>query len=215
MNNSLGDYAYMVNQNIHELSKYDWVLDSATTSHICTIQDAFIDYELLNSEVDSIDGSAITQGRGTVAVNFKIDGQSIRHILRNVLHVPMAPNCLPSIPHLVIGGWVEFRSNGCHLHDKNNRVIGKEKLTNILYLLDACTELPNGKSTQYASIRTHSWDQWHRHYGHISINAIKSLKLNQMVDGLKIDESTFPSESCKACIQAKQAHKPFPQEAKN
>ena len=36
-----------------------------------------------------------------------------------------------------------------------------------------------------------------------------------MVDALKIDESTFPSESCEACIQAKQAHKPFPQEAKN
>ncbi|EDR10241.1 uncharacterized protein LACBIDRAFT_316933 [Laccaria bicolor S238N-H82] len=36
VNNSLGDCAYMVNQNIHEFSKYDWVLDSATTSHICT-----------------------------------------------------------------------------------------------------------------------------------------------------------------------------------
>jgi len=36
-----------------------------------------------------------------------------------------------------------------------------------------------------------------------------------MVDGLKIDESTFPSESCEACVQAKQAHKPFLQEAKN
>ena len=85
----------------------------------------------------------------------------------------------------------------------------------MLYLLDARAELPNRESAQYASIRTHSWDQWHRLYGHISVNAIKSLKLNQMVDGLKIDESTFPSESCEACIQAKQAHKPFPQEAKN
>ena len=36
VNNSLGDCAYMVNQNIHEFSKYDWVLDSAVIPHICT-----------------------------------------------------------------------------------------------------------------------------------------------------------------------------------
>jgi len=78
----------MATENLHDFSKYDWVLDSATTSHICTIRDAFIDYEPLQSEVDGIDGSAMTQGRGTVAVNFKIDGQSIKHILRNVLQDP-------------------------------------------------------------------------------------------------------------------------------
>jgi len=155
-----------------------------------------------------------------VTVNYKIDGQSIKHILWNVLHVPKPPNCLISIPHLAIGGgWVEFKGNGCQLSDKNSRIIGKGKLTNMLYLLNACAELPNRESSQYASIWTHSWDQWHRLYGHISVhisvNATKSLKLNQMVDGLKIDDSTFPSESCKACIQAKQAHKPFLQEAKN
>jgi hypothetical protein len=62
----------MVNENLHNFSKYDWVLDLAMTSHICTIQDAFIDYGLLNSEVDSIGRSAMTQRKGTVAVNFKI-----------------------------------------------------------------------------------------------------------------------------------------------
>ncbi|EDR00116.1 uncharacterized protein LACBIDRAFT_314696 [Laccaria bicolor S238N-H82] len=121
----------MVNQNIHSFSKYDWVLDSATMSHI-------------------------------LAVNFRIDGQSIKHTLRNVLHVPKAPNCLLSIPRLAIGGGrVEFNGNGCQLYDKTNRVIGKGKLTNMLYLLDACVELPNRESAQYASIQTHSWDQWH------------------------------------------------------
>ena len=206
----------MVNQNIHNFSKYDWVLDSATTSHICTTRDAFIDYEPLKSEVDGVGGSAMTQGRGTVAVNFKFDGQSIKHILRNVLHVPKAPNCLLSIPRLAIGGGrVEFNGNGCQLYDKTNRVIGKGKLMNMLYLLDAHAELPNWESTQYAPIRAHSWDQWHRLYGHISVNAIKNLKSNEMVNGLNIDESTIPSLTCEACIQAKQAHKPFPQEAKN
>ena len=37
VNNSLGDCAYMANENLHNFSKYDWVLDSAMTSKICMI----------------------------------------------------------------------------------------------------------------------------------------------------------------------------------
>ena len=36
-----------------------------------------------------------------------------------------------------------------------------------------------------------------------------------IVDGLSIDQSTMPSNTCEACIQAKQTHKPFPREAEN
>ena len=104
----------------------------------------------------------MTQRQGTVAANFKIDGKSIKHILWNVLHVQKAPNCLISIPCLAIGeGWVEFKGSGCQLYDKNSRIIGKGKLTNMLYLLNAHAKLPNWESTQYASIWTHSWDHWH------------------------------------------------------
>ena len=63
------------------------------------------------------------------AVNFKFDGQSIKHILRNVLHVPKAPNCLLSIPCLAIGGGrVEFNGNGCQLYAKTNRGHWKGKV---------------------------------------------------------------------------------------
>jgi hypothetical protein len=36
-----------------------------------------------------------------------------------------------------------------------------------------------------------------------------------MVNGLSIDQSLIASKSCDACIQAKQAQKSYPQEAKN
>ena len=32
---------------------------------------------------------------------------------------------------------------------------------------------------------------------------------------MAVDESSIPSKSCEACIQAKQAHKSFPQEAEH
>ena len=47
------------------------------------------------------------------------------------------------------------------------------------------------------------------------MGALEKLKKQEMVKGLMIDESSIPSRSCEACIQAKQAHRPFPQEAKN
>ena len=53
-----------------------------------------------------------------------------------------------------------------------------------------------------------------------TIRAHSPTMLNQIskegiVDGLSIDQSTIPSNTCEACIQAKQAHKPFPKEAQN
>jgi hypothetical protein len=213
--NSLGDVAYATNN--HEFSKYDWILDSGTTSHLCVMREAFIDYTEVNSEVHGVGPNpAIVKGRGTVVVNFKVDGHMIRHTLRNVLHVPEATNCLLSISGLMIGGgWVEFKGNRCVLHSKKNEIIGKGRMMGMLFLLDARADLSGPHRTQYASSQRLSWDQWHRRYGHISINAIERLKLDQLVEGLKIDESTIPSQTCEACIQAKQAHRPFPQEAKN
>ena len=60
-----------------------------------------------------------------------------------------------------------------------------------------------------------TWDQWHRSFGHIAIPSLEHLNRENMVNGLAIDQSSIPSKSCDACIQAKQARKSYPQEAKN
>ena len=41
---TLNNVSYMAHNNSHQISQYDWILDSATTSHICAIHDAFFDY---------------------------------------------------------------------------------------------------------------------------------------------------------------------------
>ena len=47
------------------------------------------------------------------------------------------------------------------------------------------------------------------------MGALEKLNKEKLVKGLMINESSIPLQSCKACIQAKQAHQPFPKEAKN
>ena len=44
---------------------------------------------------------------------------------------------------------------------------------------------------------------------------LQQLEREGLVNGLSIDQSLIPSKTCEACIAAKQAHKPFPQEAEN
>lgn len=53
-NSSLNDVSYMALPN-NKHTQYDWYFDTATTSHICTQRDAFIDYyPLHNSTIDGI-----------------------------------------------------------------------------------------------------------------------------------------------------------------
>ncbi|KZV81015.1 hypothetical protein EXIGLDRAFT_596948, partial [Exidia glandulosa HHB12029] len=55
----------------------------------------------------------------------------------------------------------------------------------------------------------------HRRYGHLSFSGLRTLASKGLVKGFDLDESSLPSPSCEACIQAKQAHRPFPAEASN
>jgi hypothetical protein len=220
INSTLNDVSYMSRQveTTHEFSKYDWLLDSATTSHICTMRDAFTEYyPLTNSTIQGIGTNpAIAKGRGTIIVNFSVNGSIIRHNLRDVLYVPNAPNCLLSLSRLDdSGGYVHFKHGKCALYDKKNVIIGTGSKIGGLFLLNARAQLLGQERTNYAASQKLSWDQWHRRFGHISITSLERLDREKMVNGMSIDYASIPSKSCEACIQAKQAHKPFPNEAEN
>lgn len=213
----LNEFSYM-GYSTKEISKYDWLLDSGTTSHICTARDAFTEYyPLTNSTILGIGpGSAKAQGRGTVIVHMSVNGTIKRHQLRDVLHVPEAPNCLLSVSRLDDPkGHMEFKDGLCILKDKNNRVMGIGHKLQRLYLLDARAQLLGQERTNYASANKLSWDQWHRRCGHISMTSLQRLITENMVDGLDVNQSSIPSKTCESCIQAKFSCRAFPKEAEN
>ena len=218
-NNSINDVSYNAHPTTNSVStKYDWLLDSGTTSHICTVREAFIDYQpLVNSKVRGIGSQPATAiGRGTILVNFDVNGKIITHRLQNVLHIPEAENCLLSLGRFDDGGGhVVFQKGKCTLHDRNNRIVGNGVKNGRLYLLSARAQIATQERANIASSRKLTWDEWHRRFGHISITAIQKLEQQGLVDGLDIDETSIPPRSCEACIQAKLAHKPFPSEAQH
>ena len=101
------------------------------------------------------------------------------------------------------------------MKNKNQLVVGKGYRNQRLYVLAVHATQLRQERTNYVSTTRPTWDQWHRRYGHISIAVLQQLKKEGLVSGLTINQSFIPSKMCKACIQAKQSHKPFPQEAKN
>ena len=216
VNNASVDVAYSA--NAHTLSRYDWVLNSATTSHICNQCKAFINYTpLKNSPVQGL-GSTPAQaaGCGTVIVNFAVKGDNIWHKLQDVLHVPEAPNSLLSVSRIDdSGGHVSFQGGKCELYSKFNQLIGTGIKTGRLYLLNARAQLQTKDQANLAAPWKLSWDQWHHRYGHLGMTGLETLISKGLVNGLEIDESSIPSRTCEACIQAKQATHPFPKEAKN
>ena len=118
------DVAYSANANT--LSRYDWVSDSVTMSHICNQHDAFIDYTPLKDSLVQGLGSVPAQAadRGTVIVNFAVKGDNVQHKLQDVLHVPEAPNSLLSVRRIDdSGGHVSFQGGKCELYSKFNQLI--------------------------------------------------------------------------------------------
>ena len=77
--NNTHDVCYMAN-NTQEISKYDWLLDSSTTSHVCPIQDAFTEFYPVKEILNSIgeEGTPVT-GRGTAQIKFEFDGKNFIH----------------------------------------------------------------------------------------------------------------------------------------
>ena len=217
---SLNNIAYMAFNN-NDFSNYDWLLDCGSTSHICNIRDAFVDYYPIRDPKDaSIQGigptAAIAKGRGTVNVNFSVNGNIYRHRLMHVFHVPDAPNCLISLGRIDDGGGhVIFREGKCFIKDRNDTLIGIGHKKDKLYKLDARAERLGQERTNYASSKGLTWDQWHRRYGHIAMGALQQLDKEKLVTGLNIDHASTPSRTCVACVPGKQHHKPFPAEAEH
>jgi hypothetical protein len=216
VNNVLTDVAYAAGSRT--ISSHEWVLDSATTSHICNQRNAFTDYTpLSNATVQGLGSKpALAEGRGTVYVNFAVNDGSVRHRLMDALFVPEAPNSLLSVSRFdETGGRIEFQDGTCKLYSRKDQLIGSGKKLDRLYVLDATNVAQPIERANLTKPPKPSWDQWHRRYGHLGMTGLETLMKKGLVKGLEIDPTSVPSRTCEACIQAKQTVLPFPKEAEN
>ena len=83
---------------------YDWLADSATTSHVSNQRDAFKTYQPLTDTNVSGVGNVKTKalGRGTIELNSSYNGKNYIIELKNVLYIPTNRNNLISL-----GRWIK------------------------------------------------------------------------------------------------------------
>ena len=208
--------------NDYRLLWYDWVADSATTSHICNAREAFSEYTpATDVTVAGVGNAKMTiAGRGTVKVTSRCEGRE--HILRleNVLHIPSNRNNL-----LALGRWEQKgrtytgRDGILTLHDAKGMAIAKgTRIQNNLYKMQF---QPRDKiRTQFDTCETgtqitfsntsnaRDWETWHRRYGHVSYDGLRKLYKRGLVDGMIIDENS-PQPDCVTCIEAKMTVEPY------
>jgi len=193
---------------------YDWLADSAATTHITHQREAFTTYKQIpDVPIAGVGGAeAHAIGKGTIKLISECNGHTYVLELQDVLHVPNNRNNL-----LSLGRWEKVRQsyNACDdvlsLLTKDKRTIVRgAKVRNNLYKL----RFKHAPRTTYsdcafnATSSSQTWETWHRRFGHVRYSGIKKLLDHQLMDGLKININS-PKPDCIACTEAKLSETPY------
>lgn len=101
-------------------------------------------------------------------------------------------------------------NNKMEIQDVSHRVIAQGECRDHLYYLNATTQAPTEQVDLSVQIKsTYTWEEWHRHLGHISVSKLKWLHGKNLVDGFSVADST---QDFDCCIKAKQSRSPISKE---
>jgi len=81
----------VVSTGNQDRSLYDWIANSASTSHICNKCEVFTEYSSIKNEIPIYGVGNITTtgiGRGKIVIQATHNGKTHKIILNDVLHVP-------------------------------------------------------------------------------------------------------------------------------
>ncbi|KAK8921170.1 hypothetical protein KSP39_PZI019934 [Platanthera zijinensis] len=185
---SVASAASISNKGITCLSSGpQWILDSGATHHITSGRPP--------QYLSSPHPKYITVANGaSVPVSGCADISLTPSLhLRSALHVPGSPFNLLSVGRLTsdLHCSVTFTSSSCLIQDQQTRtIIGKGRLQNGLYLLDA-------SPTLLASV---SSSDWHRRLGHAPLPVLQKA----------LPDVSLPVFQCETCIFGKQPRASFP-----
>lgn len=206
------------NENDERVLYYDWLADSATTSHICNDRQAFINYSPDGEGTVIGVGNIKTaiQGRGTVQLYSECEGITYSLTMENVLHIPKNKNNLISL-----GRWDrEGRSyqggeGRLTLFNANGIPVARgNKVKNNLYRMRLAyerkmKEKTNENVTYAAHTKSPTWEIWHKRFGHISYGGLQKIYDLDLVDGFHVD-SKSDKPDCVTCTEAKMTEQPYP-----
>src|ERR1700678_1646267 len=200
---------------------YDWLGNSATTSHVTNRCDAFTTFRPLKDTKVSGVGNVKTEakGKGTVKLKSTYLGHEYIIELKNVLYIPMTKKNLISL-----GRWDKAggRYNGgggklTLITKKGKPVAQGTQVENNLHQMEGTVCKPDNNFPKEITPQSfavnepsQNWETWHKHFGHIGYSGLQYILDHKLVTGFNVDIHT-PKPDCVACTEAKQSVEPFDQ----
>ena len=196
---------------IHALaanSSGSWIVDSGATCHMCNDKNLFVDLRHLSNpqQVTLGDGSSLEgPAEGTVKLDTILPGGSTQKCrLENVLFVPKLSYSLLSVSKASeVGKTTKFNKSGCQILNKEKKIVASATRVGNLYYLKYHRKEQNlnvaEKSTEML---------WHRRYGHLGEQNLKSLANSELVKDFDYNASKNIG-FCESCIGGKQHRAPF------
>ncbi|KAF8285293.1 hypothetical protein DL93DRAFT_2069451, partial [Clavulina sp. PMI_390] len=102
-------------------------------------------------------------GVGTVTLLATVNGKSSRVLLKDVVHMPSALNCLLSIRKFDdAGGSAQFKSKNVNIFGADGKIVLQGQAHNRIYRLNArAIETPAERANFAHHKRALTWDEWH------------------------------------------------------
>lgn len=187
-------------------NQYDWIIDSGASWHMTPNKSLLTNY----TQLDQPKSITIGDGKELLAIGkgkYSFHSGRYEGDLFDVMFVPGLSENLLSVGHAMAkGNEIEF-SNDEVLFKQNSitRLKGRKILGNLFVV-----ELKPSKSTHFATEHSNNFsssqanpsiDEWHKRFGHTSIENVKAIARSNAVDGLKIDNKN--AENCLDCIKGK------------
>ena len=179
-----------------------WVIDSGATSHMCNNKNLFVELNPIPNaqEVTLGDGHKVeATAVGTVQLETLLpDGQMENCQVIHVLYVPqLSCNLLSVSKAIQTNNEVAFTKHGCEIRNNKNKIIAMGTKVGGLYQLEFCR-----KQKAHVAEKGSKERLWHRWYGHLGEQNLKTLAACKMVD--KFDFDTRHSISfCEPCVGGK------------
>ncbi|KAF9799647.1 hypothetical protein IEO21_10534 [Rhodonia placenta] len=195
-------------QNLPMLTR---LLDSGASRHFDPCRANFITFrDIAPKPIASADGRTFhATGEGDVRVTTVHNGKTTQFILCDVLYAPSMPHALISISRAASTGLsVRFERDGCHVVAPDGRTLFVVAEKNGLYPLAHAQSppLPMGESALSATTSL-TLGELHRRMGHAYAPALQTMVTNNVVTGLRLEDTTAPF--CEPCAKAKQTRAPF------
>ena len=202
------DYADVADTSKLPKSKFGTCVDSGASTNYSPDCSKFSNYREIEKDITTADGRTLKAVRmGDLHLELPNGSKQTQVTFKNAIHAPDMAFTLLSISKLDKSNHkVIFHKQLCTIINLKGLTIAK--IPHLQWLYWVLTS----PLTANAAVEKLNINKAHCRLGHISSAAIRHAVMKGFITGIDLDKSSKP-KFCEACVKAKLARQPYPQES--